>query len=495
MKYLEALELLHQSIQPDSYVEIGVSEGLSFNLADCRSIGIDPSPRINSVKGKNKSLYRETSDDFFSKNNLTELLNGPFDLAFLDGMHLVEYALRDFMNLENHSHMGSYIIIDDILPEKLEWTKRYREGREWTGDVYKLIYILKKYRPELEIDVFKVDLKGLAIITNLNKNSSILQSSYDEIVSDIEKDEYTVKNVECLMDSFKPNRCKELAQWISKKENDLVKRKYLDLLQSTLTNEIYADNDLRIVYLMECLQKKRKYKFEELHNISKNLPNEYHQMLGTKKNGRLYDRNIEKSGYAHTMIGLKRMSNLVSCLDIIRKNNISGDLMECGVWRGGASIMMAAYNKQYKLGKRILVADSFNGLPKSTYKQDLNLDLSKDKFPQLAISVETVKDNFKKYHLLNDNIYFLKGWFKDTLPKIHKNLKLSLLRLDGDLFESTLDVLESMYDQVVPGGIIIVDDFGIRNCREAVFHFFESRKLEQPDFKKIDWTGIFWIKQ
>ena len=495
MNYKEVLQLLHQTIDPDKYVEIGVAEGRSLKLAKCRSIAIDPSPRITHEIEENKTLYEITSDAFFANYDLTELLDGHFDLAFIDGMHLAEYVLRDFISLEKHSHMASCIVIDDILPDDIDWATRERVRKEWTGDVYKLIYILKNYRPDLNIEIFKVDLKGIAIISNLNKDSSHLEDNYDKIVENIGEEKYTVQDIKTLVRDFQPTPIDKLDQWVQSKENDLDKRKYLDLLKSALTNKIYADNDLRIIYLLECLQKKRKYKYEEMHDITNALYDGFQEILEVKNTGRLYNSDIKRAGFSHTMIGMKRMSSLISCLDIIRKNSIEGDLIECGVWRGGASIMMGAYNKVYKLNKKVFVADSFQGLPKSTYKQDLNLDLSSEKFPELAVSLDVVKENFRKYNLLYDKIIFLEGWFKDTLSKLDDDLRISLLRMDGDLYESTMDILENLYDKVVPGGIIIVDDFGIKNCREAIFDFLKKRNLKKPDFQRIDWTGVFWTKE
>jgi len=494
ISYRKVLQLLHQAINPDKYVEIGVAEGRSLELAACKSIAIDPSPRLKGEPGQNQTIYEITSDIFFRNYDLTDLLGGPFDLAFIDGMHLAEFALRDFINLEKHSHMASCIVIDDILPDDIEWTSRERKRKEWTGDVYKLIYILKKYRPDLDIEVFKVNLKGVAVITHLNKHSSELDNHYNKIIEDIDGGIYQVYNVKKLAEDFRPKPIDTLESWIQNKKHDLDRRKYLGLLKSSLINEIYADNDLRIIYLLECLQKRQKYTYEKLHSITDALSDEYQEIQEVKETGRLYNRDIKMAGFSHSMIGMKRMSSLISCLDVVRKNGISGELIECGVWRGGASIMMAAYNEMYKLNKKIFVADSFQGLPKSTYKQDLKMDLSSDKYPELAVSLDEVKKNFRIYNLLNENIIFLEGWFKDTLSKLDGELEISFLRLDGDLYESTMNILDSLYDKVVPGGIIFVDDFSIKNCREAVYDFLEKRNLKQPDIKKVDWTGIYWIK-
>ena len=143
--------------------------------------------------------------------------------------------------------------------------------------------------------------------------------------------------------------------------------------------------------------------------------------------------------------------------------------------------------------RRIFVADSFDGLPKPSLEQDKNLDLSKGVYPELAIALETVQDNFRAYDLLNEQVIFLKGWFKDTLGDIRIN-QLALLRLDGDLYESTMDALHHLYDKVVSGGFVIVDDFGMINCEKSVNDFFLNRNEPMPKIHKVDWTGVYWRK-
>ena len=143
--------------------------------------------------------------------------------------------------------------------------------------------------------------------------------------------------------------------------------------------------------------------------------------------------------------------------------------------------------------RKIFVADSFEGLPKPSLEQDKNLDLSKEIYPELAISLETVQDNFRAYGLLNKQVIFLKGWFKDTLGD-SRIKELALLRVDGDLYESTMDVLNQLYEKVVKGGFIIIDDFGIENCKKAVNDFFARRNEPMPRIYKVDWTGVYWRK-
>ncbi len=199
---------------------------------------------------------------------------------------------------------------------------------------------------------------------------------------------------------------------------------------------------------------------------------------------------------ADTMIGFKRLNNLQHCIEQVLRENIPGDLIETGVWRGGACIFMRAVLKAYaEENRRVWVADSFEGLPRpdGRYEQD-DGDAHWTQKSELGISVEQVETNFSKYGLLDDQVRFLKGWFKDTLPTAPIE-KLAILRLDGDLYSSTMDSLQNLYSKLSPGGYLIVDDYGaIGGCRQAVDDFRLANRIETP-MENIDWTGVYWKKQ
>jgi hypothetical protein len=192
---------------------------------------------------------------------------------------------------------------------------------------------------------------------------------------------------------------------------------------------------------------------------------------------------------AFTMIGRKRLSNFRALVSAAIREGIPGDILETGVWRGGASIMArAVLRAQGDTSRRIFVADSFEGLPPPTHEQDASSDLHEQ--PELAVSLEEVKENFARFDLLDDQVIFLKGWFRDTMPTAPIE-KLAVLRLDGDMYESTIDPLTHMYDKVVPGGWVIIDDYFIPACKQAVTDFMESRGLN-PDIERIDeFSGFF----
>lgn len=197
--------------------------------------------------------------------------------------------------------------------------------------------------------------------------------------------------------------------------------------------------------------------------------------------------------HAESMIGLKRMNNLQHCISTIHQEGVEGDLIETGVWRGGASIFMKANLIALKDEKRkIYVCDSFRGLPKPdpAITQDKGDTLHTFNF--LAVSKKEVIQNFKKYNVLDSNIVFVEGWFKDTLPQL-KNNKFAILRLDGDMYESTMDALSNLYEGLSVGGFVIIDDWILKNCREAVLDFRNDKCITDP-LIDIDASSVFWRK-
>ena len=197
---------------------------------------------------------------------------------------------------------------------------------------------------------------------------------------------------------------------------------------------------------------------------------------------------------AHTMIGLKRLNNLNRCLDIVRANNISGDFIETGVWRGGACIFMQMYCRLYNLNRRVFVADSFQGMPvPAGNPSDVN-NPHHIYNHVLAISKAEVESNFKAYNALDSNVIFLEGWFKDTLPNNPYINKLSLLRLDGDMYLSTSNVLNSLWDKLETGGAIIIDDYALEGCRNAL-HDFRNYRGITTEIRIIDRGGAYWVKE
>jgi O-methyltransferase len=195
---------------------------------------------------------------------------------------------------------------------------------------------------------------------------------------------------------------------------------------------------------------------------------------------------------AETMIGTARMRNLRALTQRVLDEHIPGDLIEAGVWRGGACIYMrgilvAAGDKK----RRVFVADSFCGLPppnEALYPADAGDP--HHTFRQLAISRADVEANFRRYGLLDDHVIFLEGWFKDTLPTAPID-QIALLRLDGDMYESTMDSLDALYHKVSPGGFVIVDDYVLKPCAAAVEDFRGRHGISAP-LNEVDGAAVWW---
>lgn len=239
---------------------------------------------------------------------------------------------------------------------------------------------------------------------------------------------------------------------------------YLDLIQKCLTNTIYEDP-----------------------------PQD--KWSGGKYNPKTRDYGLDWPSKAHTMIGNQRMTNLRKLTEYVITHNIPGDLIEAGIWRGGACIYMRAILKAYGVTDRVVwCADSFEGLPEPDSEQfphdagDIH-----HTFEPLKVSLEEVKNNFTKYDLLDEQVKFLKGWFRDTLPNATIE-RLSILRLDADMYQSTTEGFLYLYDKVSPGGYIIVDDYGVvKGCRAAVHDFRIQHAINDP-IKTIDGVGVYWQK-
>jgi O-methyltransferase len=190
--------------------------------------------------------------------------------------------------------------------------------------------------------------------------------------------------------------------------------------------------------------------------------------------GRAWPRPFD--GGVMTMIGQRRLENVQACVSSVLRDGIAGDLIECGVWRGGAAMLMQAVLAVHGFRDRgIVLADSFDGVPAPNaerFPQDAGFTLHQDR--DLAVSSGEVIRNFRRYGLLRPNVTVLEGWFRDTLPTL-RGKSWSLIRLDGDLYESTHDGLTNLYEGLAPGGYLIIDDYGVYPACAAAVHDFRAK--------------------
>lgn len=257
---------------------------------------------------------------------------------------------------------------------------------------------------------------------------------------------------------------------------------YLDLMKRCLMNWIYGDVELRPTRA----------------GIRQGLARLLAGPRGVLARSGSFDpaRRLEGNEWpptAHTMVGLARLDNLQKCVEDVLAEKVPGDFVEAGVWRGGASIFMRAILKSHGVHDRtVWLADSFAGLPApDTSRYPLDADSRLHEFDQLAIPLERVRANFERYGLLDEQVRFLKGWFKDTLPSAPLD-RLALMRLDGDMYESTMDAISALYPRLSVGGYVIVDDYGgIPACAQAITDYRAANGIED-EIRKIDWTGAYW---
>jgi hypothetical protein len=252
---------------------------------------------------------------------------------------------------------------------------------------------------------------------------------------------------------------------------------YLELMKACLTNHIYDDDlDLRTGYIR---RDPASGKDVCIAGVAANANSKYLGHIWPSR--------------AHTMIGIPRLNSLQLCVENVIAQRVAGDLIETGVWRGGASIFMRALLKAYGVNDRtVWVADSFEGLPeadaaKHPYDRKLDLHLS----ATLAVPLEEVKKNFERYGLLDGQVRFLKGWFRDTLPEAPIT-RLAVLRLDGDHYESTMDALNSLYPKLSPGGYLIVDDYRMTEGCDIAIKDFRRERAIADEIHVIPGGGAYW---
>ncbi|MEO0494557.1 MAG: TylF/MycF/NovP-related O-methyltransferase [Actinomycetota bacterium] len=271
--------------------------------------------------------------------------------------------------------------------------------------------------------------------------------------------------------------------------------RYVDLLMGCLTRELFLD--------------------EETHDVDLSgwrgpgSPDELKAALRangwrvTRKGGdpsKRDDASIRGEGRdwpptAETMVGRQRLANVRSAVETVLDEDVPGDLIETGVWRGGVTILMRGILEAWgDTDRRVWVADSFEGLPAPNveeYPDDAGHDMSG--VPTLMVGADRVRANFERYGLLDDQVRLLEGWFADTLPTAPID-QLAVLRLDGDLYESTMDALVPLYDKVSAGGFVIVDDYGAwEPCRKAIDDFRAQHGITD-EIVEVDWTGVYWRK-
>jgi hypothetical protein len=271
---------------------------------------------------------------------------------------------------------------------------------------------------------------------------------------------------------------------------------YIDLLKKCLTASLYEESAWRVIEgsigrYEGSIRRPLSFLWGRIRAVGASLLRRKSMMLVRDD---LFDPKARHEGYDHptllgfTMVGIRRLENVQECIEDVIRNNVPGDFIETGVWRGGTTIFMRALLKLHGITDRtVWVADSFEGMPVPSSDAD-GADLSHQTY--LRVSIDQVRRNFEKFGLLDDQVRFLQGWFHDTMPNAPIE-RLAILRLDGDLYSSTLPVLRNLYHRVSPGGYVIIDDYGWGGCRRAVSEFLQEEGIE-AQIQRINRESAYW---
>jgi len=274
--------------------------------------------------------------------------------------------------------------------------------------------------------------------------------------------------------------------------NNSINLKYIDLVKKSVSASLYEESTWK---KLDVTSSKSQSPFAYIRKTIRNRFIKFaakNSVYLVKADPRKVNQS-QKGGFwplfGYSMAGLPRLNNTQWCMEQAIMGNVPGDFIETGAWRGGMVILMRAVLEAYNVkDRKVWVADSFEGMPKPKNSSD-GWDLSSISY--LNVSLEDVKQNFEKFGLLDEQVHFLKGWFCDTLPYAPIE-KIAVLRLDGDLYSSTMDALKSLYHKVSNGGFVIVDDYNSwPACRAAVSDFLHDIG-ESPVIEKIDEEAVFW---
>lgn len=281
--------------------------------------------------------------------------------------------------------------------------------------------------------------------------------------------------------------------------------RYLETIKRSLLNEMYPELEAQLLYAVLCLAHGQPLTLDALWSArhdetlaaairAARAGGDTLVLRGRDALGHIVDRPDLRNHteFAQTMIGRARLDHLQQCAQRVISEGIPGDFLEAGVWRGGAGVLLAAVLAAHgEGGRRVWLADSFRGVPPPTLAEDIGLDLSAEVLPVLSVDERSVRALFERYDLAIDNVCFISGWFRDSLPACDVQ-RLAVLRVDGDLYESTRDVLVNLYPKVVEGGYVIIDDYGILEpCRRAVEEYRHAHGVGEA-LHVIDGHGVYW---
>src|SRR5262249_13880728 len=255
------------------------------------------------------------------------------------------------------------------------------------------------------------------------------------------------------------------------------------ILKGALLNEHDIETEARLDYLVSCQALGVPFDWARLRDPAYHLRGELWQLENTKRSGMAPDNGTEAPYFPYAAMGENRLDHLERCLDTIRGASIDGDLVDCGVGRGGGAIFMRGYREAYQLpGRQVWAADRFAN--PALLAPDANGVAN-----QIA-DLNMVRAAFERFDLLDERVRFLQGPIAETLVNAPIE-RVALLRVDGALVESPADPLEALYDMVTTGGFVVVDGCDVPGCRESLEAFRERRGIVEP-MERVDDRGLYW---
>jgi cephalosporin hydroxylase/predicted O-methyltransferase YrrM len=264
-------------------------------------------------------------------------------------------------------------------------------------------------------------------------------------------------------------------------------RRYVELLKGALLDEHYLENELRVAYLLECVEAGEAPSLDKLQNPARHMSRRMSSLERARRAGDVSGddpgANGKRDALAYTTVGRVRLDHLEGCLDVIREEYVRGDLVDCGTGRGGTAMLMRGYLEAYELtGPHVWVVDDFGAGP------------GRDETDALAPppDLNTVREGFDRFGLLDDRVAFLQGRLSRTLAEAPTH-KVSLLRVDGHEPDEVRAALESLYDKVTLGGFVVIDDYGHPACQAVVDDFRSKRGVIDP-LERVGWDGGVWRK-
>lgn len=279
------------------------------------------------------------------------------------------------------------------------------------------------------------------------------------------------------------------------KETDAIDR-YLELMEKVVLNEINPENGARMNFLVQALTREPRRAYDKNQLIG--------QLVSIHRDDASVAEALAKRclprhwwtntlGFPFSMISRERLNNVRVAASTVLRDNIEGAMIETGVWRGGACLMMKAVMTALGQSRPLYVCDSFEGLPNLESGPDSTLKLNEN--PLLTAPLDDVRSHFERLDLFDDDVHFVKGWFSDTMDNVAQEVRetgISVLRLDGDYYKSTIDVLQPLYPHVRPGGYVIIDDYNTyEQCRQATDEYREANAISE-ELRDIDGMAVYW---